>query len=73
MSYETLSKIAENMKERFPVGTRVRLVQMNDAQAPKIGTEGTVQGVDGLASLLVHWDNGSTLNVLYGEDRVEKV
>lgn len=41
---------------------------MDDVQAPPIGTKGTVVGVDDIGSLLVHWDNGSTLNVLYGED-----
>nr|WP_302595252.1 DUF4314 domain-containing protein [uncultured Dialister sp.] len=44
-------------------------MQMDDAQAPPIGTKGTVVGVDDTGSLLVHWDNGSTLTVLYGIDR----
>ena len=30
-------------------------------------------GVDDIGSLLVHWDNGSSLNVLYGEDVVRIV
>jgi hypothetical protein len=32
-----------------------------------------VEGVDDTASLLVAWDNGSHLNVVYGEDVVRKV
>lgn len=32
---------------------------MDDPQAPPIGTKGTVQGVDDIASIRVHWDNGS--------------
>jgi len=51
------------------VGTRVELVQMDDVQAPPVGTKGTVWGVDDTASIMVHWDNGSGLNVVYGEDR----
>lgn len=31
------------------------------------------RGVDDTASLLVRWDNGSGLNVVYGEDIVRKV
>ena len=41
---------------------------MDDCQAPPIGTEGTVLGVDGIGSIMVAWDNGSHLNVVYGED-----
>lgn len=63
----------ENVRKRFPVGTRVKLRKMDDVQAPPIGTCGTVKGVDDTASLLVKWDNGSNLNVIYGEDCVIKV
>lgn len=39
----------EVLRTEYPNGTRVRLVKMDDVQAPPIGTEGTVVGVDGLA------------------------
>ena len=48
-------------------------MQMDDAQAPPIGTAGTVTGVDDTGSILVDWDNGSGLNVIYGEDIVRKI
>lgn len=60
----------DTLRERYPVGTRVRLVIMEDPFAPPIGTFGTVKGVDDTGSLLVAWDNGSSLNVLYGIDQV---
>ena len=63
----------ERVRRQYPVGTRVELVQMDDFQAPPIGTLGTVEGVDDTASLLVVWDNGSHLNVIYGVDRVKKL
>ena len=63
----------ERIHRKYPVGTRVELVQMDDVQAPPRGTLGTVTGVDDTASLLVQWDNGSHLNVIYGEDLVKKV
>ena len=63
----------ERVRRQYPVGTRVELLQMDDFQAPPIGTKGTVEGVDDTASLLVAWDNGSHLNVIYGEDAVRKI
>ena len=45
-------------------------MQMDDPQAPPIGTLGTVKGVDDTGSIMVNWDNGSSLNVVYGEDKV---
>lgn len=46
---------------------------MDDPQAPQAGALGTVESVDDIGSLVVRWDNGSGLRVVYGEDKVEKV
>lgn len=46
---------------------------MDDVQAPQKGTKGTVRGVDDTGSLLVDWDNGSGLNVIYRIDKVKKL
>ena len=62
----------KNLRERYPVGTRVELVEMDDAQAPPAGTLGTVYGVDDTGSVLVSWDNGSQLNVIFGVDIIRK-
>ena len=66
-------EIVEGIRREYPAGTRVELVRMDDPQAPLIGTLGTVLGVDDAGSLLMRWDNGSGLNVVYGEDIVRKV
>ena len=66
-------EIVEQVRRQYPVGTRVELVKMDDIQAPPIGTKGIVEGVDDTASLIVAWDNGSHLNVIYGEDEVRKI
>lgn len=57
--------IVESIRKHYPVGCRVELVQMDDVQAPPIGTKGTVRGVDDTGSIMVRWDNGSGLNVVY--------
>ena len=56
------------LRDRYKLGTRVELLKMDDVQAPPIGTKGTVLGVDDIGSIMVAWDNGSGLNVAYGED-----
>ena len=58
-------------KEMYIPGMRVRLLKMDDAQAPAVGTEGTVIGVDDIGSVMVAWDNGSSLCVLLGVNYVE--
>lgn len=63
----------ERIRRQYPAGSRVMLYEMDDPQAPPIGTLGTVIGVDDTGSLLMRWDNGSSLNVLYGVDRVRKI
>lgn len=65
--------VVESIRSQYPAGTRVELVQMDDAQAPPVGTLGTVWGVDDTGSIMVHWDNGSGLNVVYGIDVCRKV
>lgn len=61
------------LRSQFVPGTRVELLQMEDAQAPPLGTKGTVICIDDTGSLMVRWDNGSELNVLYGIDRCRVV
>ena len=63
----------KRLRESYPSGTRVELMRMDDEQAPPIWTQGTVTGVDDTGSLMVDWDNGSGLNVIWGVDAVRKV
>ena len=65
--------VVEVLRRQYPVGTRVELVQMDDPQAPPLGTKGTVLGVDDIGSIMVAWDSGGSLNVVCGEDICRKV
>jgi hypothetical protein len=58
----------ERLRREYPVGCRVELIKMDDVQAPPIGTRGTVRGVDDIGSIMVSWDSGGSLSVVYGED-----
>lgn len=66
-------EIVDRIKKDYPVGCRVELVRMDDPQAPPVGTKGTVIAVDDTGSLIMKWDNGSGLNVLYGEDYARRI
>lgn len=68
MTFGVSKEVLEQLKKQYPMGTRVELVRMKDDQAPPIGTRGTVIGVDSIGSIMVRWDNGSGLHVLYEED-----
>ena len=63
----------EALKREYPAGTRVRLLKMDDTQAPPIGSEGTVIAVDDIGTIHVSWDKGGSLGVVFGEDLCEKI
>ena len=63
----------QRLREAYPKGSRVELIQMDDLQAPPIGTLGTVIGVDDIGSIMVHWDNGSSLSVVWGADICRRI
>lgn len=63
----------KRLRDAYPKGSRVVLVQMDDLQAPPIGTHGTVIGVDDIGSIMVRWDNGSGLSVAWGEDICRRI
>ena len=63
----------ERIRKKYPVGCRVELLRMDDPQAPPIGTKGTVRYVDDIGNLGIAWDNGSSLQVVYGEDLCRKL
>ena len=71
--YGVRREIIEMLRREYPRGCRVELVRMEDVQAPPIGTKGTVMGVDDIGSIMVSWDNGSSLSVVYGEDRCRRI
>lgn len=67
--------IVDRIKKQYPAGTRVELVSMEDPYRTDMipGLKGTVTGVDDTATIHVHWDNGCSLGVVYGEDSCRKI
>lgn len=72
MKWPTKEEV-EQVRRTYPPRAIVSLVRMDDPQAPPPGTTGKVIGVDDTASLLVEWQTGGSLNVLYGIDQVKKI
>ena len=61
------------IKNKYPRGSRIQLDYMDDPRAIPPGTKGTVDHVDDAAQIHVKWDNGRTLAVIPGEDSFHKI
>ena len=59
----------EQIKKKYPPGTRIELISMKDPYSPvPPGTRGTVQIVDDAGTIHPKFDNGRTLGIIVGED-----
>ena len=63
----------ENLRKQYPIGCGVKLISMEDSLAPKRGTLGKVFYVDDIGTIHVNWTNGSTLGILLGVDKIERI
>ena len=67
-------EVLAHLREEYPAGTRVELIEMNDPyrEMPP-GLKGTVQMVDDAGGIQINWDNGSTLAAIHGFDKIKKI
>ena len=67
--WDRLHRQAQIMKERYPAGTRIMLLQMgSDPRPVEPNTKGTVVAVDDIGTIHCDFDNGRSLGVIPGED-----
>lgn len=72
----TISKSElQRMRELYAPHSRVELISMDDPYNTKLvpGEKGSVIHVDDTGTIHVSWDCGSSLGVVYGEDRCMKL
>lgn len=64
----------EEVRNRYPKGTRVRCIRLEDPYTSiPGGTEGTVSYVDDIGTIHVAWSTGSGLGLIPGVDLFEVV
>ena len=61
------------IKNKYPIGTRVKLDYMDDPYAVPSGTLGTINYIDDEGQIGVLWDDGRNLALIYGVDKFEVV
>ena len=61
------------LRERYPSGTAVELIRMEDISAPPAGTLGKVIAVDDIGTVHIAWQTGSTLGCVPGVDSFRKL
>ena len=63
----------KTLRERYKPGIKVRLIHMDDIQAPPPGAIGVVQHVDDAGSIHVAWSTGGGLALIPSVDQFEIV
>ncbi len=65
-------EVLKMLRETYPKGTRVELIEMSDPyRVMPPGLKGTVEFVDDAGGIHISWDNGSSLAAIHGIDRIK--
>lgn len=59
----------DSLRKTYAKGVRIKLIEMDDIQAPPPGAMGTVQHVDDAGSIHMSWDTGGGLALIPEVDK----
>ena len=72
--FEAERRFAQRMKNNYPPGTRIMLLNMGEDPRPvEDNTRGTVMAVDDIGTLHCAFDNGRSLGLVPGEDSFRRL
>ena len=67
-------EILNKLREDYPPGTKVELIEMHDQYRDMPpGLTGVVSCVDDTGTVHVNWSNGSSLGAVLGIDVIERI
>jgi hypothetical protein len=66
-------KELEMLRAKYPKGTKIRLIHMNDPQPVPSGTIGEVALIDDAGNIHMNWQNGRSLAIIEGVDDFEVI
>ena len=74
MNFQIRPEVLERIRKQYPIGCTVELMEMCDPYRgmPK-GLKGKVSCIDDTGTVFVDWENGSSLGVVYGFDRIRRI
>ena len=58
----------KQLRQKYPEGTELICIRMEDKQAVPEGTKGEVTHVDDIGTIHMKWQNGSTLGLIPERD-----
>ena len=63
----------DELKNEYPIGTKIELIHMNSETLMNPGLKGEVTGIDDKGNILMNWENGSSLALNMDDDSFKKM
>ena len=65
--------VMQKQVERYPKGTRLKLISMEDPHGVPMGTVGEVDFIDDAGQIHMKWETGSCLALIPGVDGFRRI